>query len=102
VKCARIGCIAKGVYQPMIRIKASIILSDGKETLATIRLPMTVCLRHRLESCQADILALVPPPRMQVIIEESRKKTGMAPNPDRTDVVWVRITGKPPNVTLHS
>jgi hypothetical protein len=94
MKCGRIGCNNRGKYQPVILIRASIIPASGKDILAQIKMPFTVCSTHRFSTTTAEILGAVPTSKMQKIMEESRQRTGAAPNPDRMEVVWVRILGR--------
>lgn len=97
MKCGRITCKAEGVYQPLIRIRASILPANGKDVLATIRPQMCLCMRHRLEAADAEIIAIIPAPKMLEVIAEARRRTGAAPNPDRTMVHWVKIQGRRTN-----
>jgi hypothetical protein len=54
-------------------------------------------MKYRLGTSQAEILAAVPKARMDKVITEARQRTGAAPNPDRTDIHWVRILGRRSN-----
>lgn len=93
MKCGRISCNKNGRYQPLIRIKAAVMPADGKDVLAMIRLPFVVCLTCRISTSVAEIIAAVPKARMDQILVDAKVRTGASPNPDRTDVFWVRITG---------
>ena len=97
MKCARHGCNNEGVYQPLIRLRPGIIPANGKDVLATIRPPMTVCLKDKLNTSQAEIIALVPHWKMKALQDEAYRRTGSLVNPDRTHVVWVRILGRRTN-----
>ena len=74
MKCGRIGCNDYGKYQPIIRIKASILPADGKDILAVVRVPMTLCLRHKLDATQAEIIDTVPRVKMLRIFKEAKDK----------------------------
>lgn len=93
MKCGHKGCPASGGYQPLIRIKAAVIPADGKDVIAIVRLPWTVCKFHRFNSTPADVIGAIPAERMMKIRGEAYRRSGARPNPDRTDVLWVRITG---------
>lgn len=94
MKCGRIGCNNAGVYQPLIRIKASVAPAYGSDILAVIRLPFTVCLGCRLKTADSEIIAAIPRDKMDSALIEAKARTGASPNPDRTQVHWVRIVGR--------
>lgn len=81
----------------MVRFKASIVLPGRKEVLALVRIPMVLCQIHRDEATTASILDIIPAKDMATVAEQAKRRTGMSVNPDRVDVIWVRITGQPPN-----
>jgi hypothetical protein len=93
MKCGRIGCIGKGKYQPLIRIRAGVVPASGNDVLAVIRLPFAVCLSCRLRTSVADVISVVSRDKMEQILRDAKEKTGSSPNPDRTDVHWIRILG---------
>lgn len=97
MKCARIRCLADGLYQPMIRFKASIIPASGKEVLAMIRPKMVLCLRHKLDAKDSEILSSIPRPKLLEAMDQVKAKSGVSANPDRTDVIWIRILGRRTN-----
>ena len=95
MKCGRLSCIGTGIYQPLIRIKASVLPASGNDVLSVIRLPFMLCLKCKLQATTAEILACVPKSKMAEVMRLAKEKTGSSPNPDRTDVHWIRITGRP-------
>lgn len=96
-KCARTGCLNAGTLQPLIRIRASVLPAYGSDILAVIRLPFTACPKCRAQTSASEIIGMIPKDKMQAAIREAYKRTGSSPNPDRTDVHWVRILGNQGN-----
>ena len=68
------------------------VAADGGDIMAIIRMPFATCMKCRLNTDIADLLAIISQEKLQAIAEAARQKTGATYNPARTDLQWVRLT----------